>query len=69
MVNVIPVRDIRRHRRSAVCWCLPRIERFDNNGLPFGNGPLVVHRSADGREHDEEHGIKTSKKWATYHDP
>jgi len=68
MVNVIPIRDLHRHRRSAVCWCLPIIEWFDGEGLPFANGPLVVHHSADGREKDERQDVKTSKKWAAYRD-
>jgi hypothetical protein len=68
MVSVVPLRDTRRHRRSTECWCEPSVEWLnDETGLPYANGPLVIHNSADGREVLEQQGKPTGKRWATYH--
>ncbi len=55
MMNVLPLRDERPHERSAQCWCGPRVEWLDpDTNLPWpGNGPLIVHHSADCREVSE----------------
>lgn len=59
MVSVIPINDLRRHREHD-CWCRPHVEWIDpDTGLPYTNGPLVIHNSADGRELNEggNHGL------------
>lgn len=46
-VHVMPVGDGREHMSSSACWCAP---------VPDAEDPLViVHNSADGREHCEGH--------------
>lgn len=51
-VHVMPINDLRRHLDSTTCWCEPQIllDGVDNAGAP---ARLVVHESADGREHRE----------------
>ncbi len=67
MVSVVPLHDSRRHRRSTECWCQPTVEWTDEStALPYANGPLVIHNSADGRELRERRGEATGKRWATY---
>lgn len=51
-VHVLPVDDLREHEQSIACWCVPRLERVDES-----TALVVVHRSADGRELVEEHGV------------
>lgn len=46
-IHVVPVNDIIEHEDIRQCWCRPRIERADT---PCA---IVVHHSADGREHFE----------------
>ncbi len=65
MVSVIPINDTRRHWKQD-CWCQPTVEWIDpDTGLPYANGPLVIHNSADGREHRERRGEPTDKRWKT----
>lgn len=66
MVNVIPVNDEREHTTQN-CWCEPRMEWADAAGVPYPNGPLVIHNSADCREAVERligEGLAPDKKWA-----
>ena len=59
MVSVIPINDLRSHRKHD-CWCQPAVVWIDEEtGLPYPNGPLVVHNSADGRELQD----RASKPW------
>lgn len=51
VVHVFPRGDLRRHKRSPVCWCNPTLERLEA-------GVLIGHNSADGRELVEEHGLQ-----------
>lgn len=44
-IHVLPVKDLRPHDEVRQCWCRPRLE------LIGGDGAIVVHHSADGREH------------------
>lgn len=54
-VHVIPNNDERTHARDNNCWCDPRILWIDEeDGIPFRNGPLVIHNAADCRETSEE---------------
>lgn len=33
------------------CWCEPEVEWVDEDtGLPYPNGPIVIHNAADSRE-------------------
>ena len=51
LVEVTPIRDVRAHHEGPECWCGPETEWLDpDTGLPYENGPLVIHRAADGRE-------------------
>ena len=44
--HVLPVRDLVEHEEFRQCWCHPRLEH--------GHGAtVVIHNSADGREHFE----------------
>lgn len=53
-VHIIPVNDIGEHVESPGCWCDPEIEWIDEDtGLPFPNGALITHNSADHREDEE----------------
>ena len=49
-VHVLPVRDIREHLEHRQCWCVPAI-------LREGEGIIVVHAAADGRDLVEAHGV------------
>ena len=44
--HVIPLRDLKPHRSSELCECVPKIELREN-------GWLIIHNSFDGREHFE----------------
>ena len=50
MINVLPINDLREHQEDYDCWCEPRVEWMDENGLPYADGPLVIHNALDGRE-------------------
>lgn len=43
LANVLPLNDLRRHRRGVDCDCRPAAEESDE-------GALIVHNSWDGRE-------------------
>lgn len=61
-----PEYDEREHVFSVDCWCDPRVEYInEDTGLPYGNGPLVVHNSADHREFVERllAGSFDNKPW------
>ena len=49
--HVVPVDDLKQHDEVGICWCKPRIERH-------GNGFVVTHNSADGRELIERQGLQ-----------
>jgi len=49
-VHVTPIRDLREHTETRECWCVPVLH-------DEGEGYVVVHNSADGRELIERHGI------------
>lgn len=44
-IHVMPINDLKEHEQSSCCPCRPRIEE---------KGHLIVHRSWDRREHDEQ---------------
>ncbi len=46
-IHVHPKNDLREHVMARDCWCQPRCQQE-------GNGVIVVHQSADGRELIEE---------------
>lgn len=52
-IHTYPVNDIRAHQLSGVdCHCGPDVEWIDEDtGTPYSEGPHVIHRSYDGREH------------------
>ncbi len=53
-IHVYPVNDGTKHDTDGgECWCRPRVEWLDSDGMPYADGPLIVHSSADGREMDE----------------
>lgn len=57
--HVTPVDDLQKHELTRTCWCRPKIETSDpETGIPYPEGALVVHNSADGRELVEEHGLQ-----------
>ena len=42
---------VRKHHDGSDCWCEPETEWLDpETELPYADGPLVIHRAADGRE-------------------
>lgn len=50
-IHVTPINDLRDHIDSIDCWCDPGQEWIDEEtGLPYADGPLVVHNALDGRE-------------------
>lgn len=49
-VHVLPVDDLLQHCETRTCWCYPRL-------IVETRAMVVVHRSADGRELIERHGI------------
>lgn len=53
LVHVYPVNDLKRHqlRRDGVCWCTP-------TRAAYAAGTLIAHRSLDGRELIEQHGLQ-----------
>jgi hypothetical protein len=65
MIHVIPIDDIREHE-DYDCWCDPLVNWLGEDGVPYINGALVTHNSADGREKLEEQGIKTGKQWGVF---
>lgn len=53
-IHVLPVNDTIEHLELRQCWCRPRIDE--------GTGAVVViHNSADGREHFEPGAI--DREW------
>lgn len=50
MIHVLPINDLRDHEESTYCWCEPRVEWLDESGLPYPDGPVVIHNALDGRE-------------------
>lgn len=52
VIHVVPLNDVKAHRERdcGECWCAPRVERH-------GDGVVVIHNSADGRELVEQHGV------------
>lgn len=69
MISVVPLNDEREHCEIG-CWCEPRIEWVDSgNGLPFNNGPKVIHNAADHREAVERligESLSPEKNWAIF---
>jgi hypothetical protein len=60
-LHVIPMRDLRAHDdQTRACWCGPDVITVnEDTGQPFAGGrAVVIHRSADGREHVERHGVQ-----------
>lgn len=56
-IHVYPVNDGTKHDTDGgECWCRPRVEWLDSDGMPYADGPLIVHSSADGSEIGENHG-------------
>lgn len=51
-VHVLPIDDLREHRESRDCWCLPRLLEEEADAEV-----VVVHNSLDGRELVEQHGL------------
>lgn len=72
MVHVLPLNDEAPHRHGTDCWCDPRVEWADTDGLVYPRGPLVVHNSADCREAVEPllagESIAPDKGWEAYED-
>lgn len=53
-VRVHPVDDTVPHDPDVDCVCGPRVEWTNpDTGSAYPSGPMVVHHSLDGREHDE----------------
>ncbi len=68
-IHVIPLEDTRVHDRSIDCWCEPRQQWIDDDGIPLNGGPLVVHTSADGRELIEAldgESMRPNKLWGVF---
>jgi hypothetical protein len=53
-IHVTPLNDLRKHLDLRQCWCRPRIECGE-----YGDA-VVVHNSADGREHFEPDHVPES---------
>jgi hypothetical protein len=67
MVNVVPLQDSKQHVHNSDCWCSPKVEWLnDETELPYENGPLVVHQSADNREAIEKAGKPTGRTWGVF---
>jgi hypothetical protein len=70
MVNVIPLNDEKEHQHDGDCWCDPRVESVNpRTNLPYLNGPMIIHNSADCRESVERllgEGLAQDKQWALY---
>ncbi len=49
-VDVMPRKDMRRHKRGRSCWCEPTEERL-TDGVMYG------HHAADGRDLVETQGV------------
>ena len=46
MVSVVPLVDFDFHNLDTTCACDPSIEWInEDTGLPYANGPLVIHNS------------------------
>jgi hypothetical protein len=45
-VHVLPVGDVRVHLELRQCWCRPHVDEEAGHSV-------IVHNSADGREHFE----------------
>lgn len=53
--HVYPTSDERPHdTESLECWCDPAVEYLDPDGIPYPEGPLIIHHAADCRELIEE---------------
>lgn len=47
-IHVLPINDLREHEESESCWCRPRRDEEEPT--------VLIHNSADGREHTKEKG-------------
>lgn len=67
MVNCIPLNDEREHEKSTTCWCEPLVEYLNpETGLPYPNGPSIIHNAADHREACEimtSESLAPDKRW------
>ena len=54
-IHVIPDNDIKKHIKSIICPCKPKIEKRLN-------ADLIIHNSFDGRERIEDY-IKTEGRY------
>jgi hypothetical protein len=62
MIHVAPIDDLQEHVLDLDCDCGANQEWIDpETGLPYQEGPLVVHASFDGREN-----LPNGKKWGVY---
>lgn len=68
--HVTPNNDGSLHRMGGECWCNPRLEYRDSDGVFFPGGPISIHSSADGRELLEESTgdqLRPDKTWTVWH--
>lgn len=52
-MHVYPINDMQEHdtESNGDCACDPDVEWIDQEtGLPYGDGPLVVHNAYDRRD-------------------
>ena len=52
--HVYPVGDVLNHKLVGTdCSCDPEVEYADpSSGMPYADGPLVIHKDVNGRMHD-----------------
>lgn len=53
-VHVLPIDDLRAHKESTTCWCVPWVYADATRDAAL----VIVHHSADGRELVEQHGLQ-----------
>jgi len=46
--HILPINDLKPHKESSTCKCLPDVEVLKNGDM------LIIHNSFDGREQVEE---------------
>lgn len=50
-IDVMPIKDTRRHKRGPDCWCKPSAEKETDQA------PMYGHFAADGRHLVETQGV------------
>lgn len=50
--HIVPVKDLKSHRKYRDCWCRPKLTSADGESARTNHaGPVVVvHNALDGRE-------------------